>query len=292
MGLLNHLFGSTESYAKEMEVDEEFIVKHWKHYLSTVSRKKDLIRYMRTRLEANFQNNLQELKKLLDLELVDISGEEKSGIEIIGDLELIEHPQKVKRVHKLEQCLVYAETKHEYVYGLLHQLHSFLKSQMHIVNKMLSGSVNTETLISHLKLQIELEIEIIKKIEQIETFHSLFLALIKGEHIIKTMDAGEGRLLKKMQKGVGKIFSNEITGGITYDWAMGVFNAIEDKVHELVANNLLDQHPDMDFEFVNRPIFIELVKKVIQNLRPRNVSEQMINVFIHLFREWYNHERD
>ena len=128
MWLLNHLFGSTESYAKEIEVDEESIIKHWKHYVSTVPRKKEIIRYVWTRLEADFQNNLQELKRLLDLELVDISGEEKSEIEIIGDLELIKHSQKVKRVHKLEQCLGYAETKYEYVYRLLHHLHSFLKS--------------------------------------------------------------------------------------------------------------------------------------------------------------------
>ncbi len=292
MGLLNHLFGSAESIAKELETDDESIIKHWKHYLSTVSRKKEIIKYVWTRLEADFQNNIQELKNLLNLELVDISDEGREESELISDIEVIEHSQKVKRVHKLEQCLGYAETKYEYVYRLLHQLHSSLKSQMHIVNKLISGSGNTEKLISHLKLQIELEIEIIKKIEQIETFHSLFLALIKGEHIIRTMDAREGRLLKKMQKGVGKIFSNEITEGITYDWTMTVFNAIEDKVHELVANDLLDQHPDMDFEFVNRPIFVELVREVIQNLRPRKVSEQMINVFVHLFREWYNHERE
>jgi len=55
-----------------------------------------------------------------------------------------------------------------------------------------------------------LEIEIIKKIGQIKTFHSLFLALVKGERIIKTMDSREKRLLKKMQTGVQKIFSSEI----------------------------------------------------------------------------------
>jgi len=73
---------------------------------------------------------------------------------------------------------------------------------------------------------------------------------------------------------------------------MTVFNAIEDKVHELVANDLLDQHPDMDFEFINRPMFVELAAEVIQTLKPRKVSEQMIDVFVNLFREWYNHERE
>ncbi len=81
-------------------------------------------------------------------------------------------------------------------------------------------------------------------------------------------------------------------GGITDRWVVAVFNALEDKVHELVANGLLDQHYDLDFEFVNRPEFIDLVREMIQTLRAREVSEQMINAFVHLFREKYNFERD
>lgn len=107
------------------------------------------------------------------------------------------------------------------------------------------------------------------------------------------MDSREKRLLKKMQKGISKIFSNEINEGITYEWAMAVFNAIEDRVHEGVANGMFPgYHPDIDFEFANRPEFVDLVRESIQTLRKRKVSEQMINVFVHLFREWYNHERD
>ena len=291
MGLLNHLFGSTESVAHEMQLDEEAILRHWKNYLATISKKKDLIE--KIDISRDFQNSLNELIRLLDLELVDISGEEKEESEIIYDLELMEHSKRVKRVYKLEQCLGYAETKFEYVYHLLHQLHSFLKSQMHIVNKLLAGSKNTEKLISQLNQQLELELEIIKKIEQIETFHSLFSALAKGEHIIRTMEAREKRLLKQMQKGISKIFSNKIDSGITYEWSMAVFNAIEDKVHEGVANGMFPgYHPDIDFEFANRPEFVGLVKGTISGLRKRKVSEQMVNVFVYLFREWYNHERD
>jgi hypothetical protein len=291
MKLLNHLFSSTEYVTREIEADEESILKHWKHYIGTISKKKEIIEKLR--LDNNFKTNLQELKKLLELGLVDISREERDESEIISDLEAIEHSQKVKRVHKLEQCLGYAETKYEYVHRLLHQLYAILKIQIHIVLKLQIGSRDTEKLISHLKLQLELEIELLNKIEKIETFHNLFLALIKGEHIIKTMDEREKRLLKKMQKGISKIFFNEINEGITYEWAMTIFNAIEDKVHEGVANGMFPRyHPDIDFEFANRPEFVDFVREGIQSLRKRKVSEQMINVFVHLFREWYNHERD
>ena len=163
---------------------------------------------------------------------------------------------------------------------------------MHIVKTLLIGAKNAEKLISHLKQQLELELEIIKKIEHSmkrETFHDLFLELVKGEHIIRTMDAREKRLLKKMQKGIGKIFSHEITKGITYEWAITVFSEIEDKVREGVANGMFSHlYSDIYFEFVNRPEFVDLAIQTIQTLRKRKVSGQMINVFVHLFREWYN----
>jgi len=294
MGLLNNLFGSTESIesiAIKIKLDDDEIIKIWKEYTKTISKKKVFIEKLN--IDSNFQGNLQELKKLLELELADISNERKEELELISNLEAIEHSLKVKRVHKLERCLGYAETKYEYVYKILHQLNLVLKSQINIVKILLTDSKDTQKLISNIKLQFELELELIKKIEKIETFHNLFLALIKGEHIIRSMDATEKRLLKRMQKGITKIFSNEIIEGITYEWAMTVFNAIEDKVHEGVAKGIFPgYHPDIDFEFANRPEFIDLVREIIQNLKKRKVSEQMVNVFVHLFREWYNHERD
>lgn len=290
MGLLNHLFGSTESIAKEIELDEEEAIRNWKKYLKTISKKKEVIE--RLRVDKNFQSDLQDLKELLELELIDLSNEEKDESELIADLETIKHSQKIKRVQKLEQCLGYAETKYEYVYGLLRQLSSVLQNQLHLVKALQEKSKDIKQLLSHLKLQLELELKVLKQIEEIKTFHNLFLALVKGEHIIRSMDSREKRLLQKMQKGISKIFLNEIKEGVTYEWTMTVFNAIEDKVHEGVANGMFPgYHPDIDFEFANRSEFVELVMETIQGLRKRKVSEQMINAFVHLFREWYNHER-
>lgn len=223
---------------------------------------------------------------------MDFSNEEREESELIADLETIKHSQKIKRVRKLEQCLGYAETKYEHVYGLLRQLSSILQNQLHLVTALKEKSKDIKKITSHLKLQSELELEVLKQIKEIKTFHNLFLALVNGEHIIRSMDSREKRLLKKMQKGISKIFSNEINEGITFEWTMAVFNAIEDKVHEGVANGMFEgYHPDIDFEFVNRPEFVALVMETIQILRKRNVSEQMITAFVHLFREWYNHER-
>ncbi len=292
MNLLKRHFSSTETISKEAELDDESILKIWKDYITTIPKKKEIIE--RLKLDFNLQNELKELKKLLSLELTDISDEEKTESELILDLEALEHSQKIKRVHRLEQCLGYIETKHEYVDKLLHHLHSILKSQMHIVNKLLDGSKHAERLISHLKSQFELELEIIKKIEQIKSFHDLFLAIIKGEHIINRMDATEKRMLKKMQNQISGIFSGEINEGMVYEWAIEVYNQVQDIVenHEVIMEKGYYPGANVDFEFVNRSEFVDIVKETIKNIRRKEVSDKMINAFVPLFREWYNHCRD
>ena len=116
MGLLNRLFGSTESIAIEIKEGEEFIIKHWKDYLATIPKKKKIINKLS--LGDKFQSNLQELEKLLKLELVDISDEEKEELELISDLDAMGHSEKIERVHTLARCLGYAATKYKYAPSL------------------------------------------------------------------------------------------------------------------------------------------------------------------------------
>lgn len=295
MGILNRLFGSAESVAKEIELDDEAILKIWKKYRETEIKKIAII--YRLKVYSNFEEDLQELKILLESELVDISDEEKEEAELISDLEAMEQYKTIVRVHKLEQCLGYAETKYEYAHSLLHHLYSVLKSQMHIVQKLIAGSKDAKRyvlnlrLISHLQSQMNIEKEIITKIEGIKDFHSLFLALARGEHIIRVLDTGRKRMLRLMSKRMNAIFSQELTEGITFKWADGVASSLDDKIHEWMNKFIAESYDYIDFEYVNRPEFVVLVRETIQRLRPRKVSDRMIDVFVHLFREWYNHER-
>ncbi|MBI2103037.1 hypothetical protein HYT55_04310 [Candidatus Woesearchaeota archaeon] len=133
MGLLNHLFRSAEATAREIEVDDKAIVRVWKEYLLLLPFKKDLI------LRKGFGSgeDLNRVKKQLTLELTDLSRERKTESQLISDLEAIEHSRKVKRVQRLEHCLGYARTKHEYVYQLLRHLHSILQTEMNLVRRSL-----------------------------------------------------------------------------------------------------------------------------------------------------------
>jgi len=285
MGLLNKFFGSAESLAKEIVSDDEAILKVWKDYLETIPKKKAIIEKLS--LNIRLTVDLEELRLLLITELTDIEKEEKEEKELISDLEKIEHSEKIKSVHKLERGLAYAESKYEYVYELLNHIHSILKSQKHIVEKiktnsgLLGNQQNAEKLISHLKQQLELEMETIKKIEQIPTFHNLFLALLKGEHAIKILNSREKRISTRM-------LNQQVVDGITDKWINAVEAAIRDKVHEMIAEDILNQHCDADFEFINRPEFVEFAREEIKKLKNRDISEQIINAFVHAFRDYYN----
>ena len=147
MGGLNRFFGSTESIVKDTEREDESIIDIWRKYHQTVPRKKTLIEGLS--LDNEFQSNLTELKRILVYEFVDIGNEEKEEAELISDLEAIEHDQRIKRVHRIEQCLRYVGSKYEYVDELLHHLHSILIFQIHITDKLLAGSKDSEKLIAH-----------------------------------------------------------------------------------------------------------------------------------------------
>jgi len=297
MGLLNYFFGSTEANAKEITLDNDTILKIWKEYLETVPAKNAIIGKLHA--DKNLNSSLQELKKLLDLELTDISGEERDEAEILADLEKIEHEERIKKVKRLKQCVGYAKTKYEHVFGLLQHLHSILQAQMNLVAMLLAGSEDAETLISHIKAQVELEQEVIKQVKGIKTFDALFSALAKGEHIIQQMTPREKLLYKRMKK----LFISDVQiTGITSDWAAAVYDAVENRILEITAEMTVPgiDNPDIDFEFVNRPEFIDLVRETIQRLRPeeargtikrvrqKGVSEETINAFVSLFRAWYN----
>ena len=149
-------------------------------------------------------------------------------------------------------------------------------------------------LVPDFNTEFQVEMTIFDKISEIQTFHELFAALVKGEHIIHSMDVSEKKLLRRMQAGMDQVFSKELRSGITYEWAIEVYNAVQDIVtdHEAILANGLDPHSEVDFECVNRPDFVELVRTILQKLKGKQYSDQMILVFVHLFREWYNHGRD
>ncbi|MCX6708979.1 MAG: hypothetical protein NTW67_05030, partial [Candidatus Woesearchaeota archaeon] len=102
---------------------------------------------------------------------------------------------------------------------MLETIHNALTTQLHIIDKLFSTN-DVPGLISHLKSQLAVEQEVLKQIESRETFHELFLTLVKGEHIVSQMDVKEKQLLKRMDLIMKSVFGTERKKGSRYQLAM------------------------------------------------------------------------
>ena len=286
MGLLNRFFKSQEDVAKDLKLRDDEFLRIWQDYHKTVAEKEKLIGSISP---DNFQQLLSQLNRLLELELFDIKGEEKTEEALIGDLQSIEHEKRIERIQKLYDCLCYVESRHKYIYKLLNELHAALTAQLHIVEKLQSPA-DAAALIGHLKSQFEVEKEVLMQIESRETFHELFLALVKGEHIVGKMSAREKQLLRRMEVVMQSVLSDKRKKGTAYKWADRVFKGIKEQIGEYIARHAEDEsgnNPHIDFEYVNHPEFVDFVKQCAAEVGEQP-SEQMVNVFVHVFREWYN----
>ena len=295
MGLLNRFFKSPEDLAKDISLKDDDFLRAWNEYHKTVNEKSVLIEFLS---KDNYPQTIPKLQKLLTLELSEIEGEKKTEKSLIDDLNAIEHDTRIKKVKSLYDRLCYAESKYAYICQLLNELHNALIAQLRIVEQ-LSSAKDIDALISHLKSQSAVEREVIKQIEERETFHGLFLALIKGEHIIGNMNAKEKKLLKRMTVILTENFrirslpEPQRKKGLTYQWADKVYTGIYDQVGEYMARHEEDEpgnNPNIDFVFVNHPEFVDFVRKCAREVG-LDPSEQMINVFVHVFRESYNDKK-
>lgn len=106
--------------------------------------------------------------------------------------------------------------------------------------------------------------------------------------MICRMDACEKRLFEKMQRGMRGVFTSQKEDGITCEWAREMLGSLDDKIAEAVADGHLYGDRFSDFAFVNSDAFIPFVREIAFKVRPKGVSEQMITVFVKLFREWFH----
>ena len=281
MSLLNRLFSSPETLAQRAEEQEKDLRRIWSEYLQTIPEKERLIRQL-----ALDRNVVSRLQQLLTLELVDVKKEVQDEKDLKKNLLALTQDTRIKRVQRLQDCLGYAFSKHQYLFELLLRLYATLKAEATYARKLSTAKQAKFRKLSQL-LNLELQVEkvILTKISSIQTFHELFEALVTGEHIIQRLSAKEKRIARAMSKG--SITEN----GITEQWVNGVCAALEDKVSKVISTGkIIAMNPGLDFEFVNRPEFVGLARHIAIQLRGK-ISEEMLKAFVHTFRQWYNYER-
>ena len=282
MGFFNRFFRSIESTAIESGKDNRDLIKEWQQYVGTVPEKKSIA--------DNFPIDTLRLRELIKIGIELTVSEERDEKEIIRDLKSISHRDTIQRVHRLQQALDYAGSKYKYVYGLLKHIYSILQIELDLANSIEKSG--NKKLAKYLQEQISVELAVLTKINETnkregpDTFTGLFSDLVRGEATIEALDEIAKRQFKKMQK----IFSNEISESITFQWVGKVLDSLEDRIHEAVANDLiLGYHPDIKFEFVNSPMFVDLVRNSIKSLKTKGkISERMISIFVEDFRQGFN----
>lgn len=85
------------------------------------------------------------------------------------------------------------------------------------------------------------------------------------------------------------MFEYALPDSITYRWIDLVMSSLEDKFREYEAEALFGVlHEESDIEFVNHDLFYRAAEDAIMTLRPKQVSERMIDAFVRAFRVWYN----
>ncbi len=284
MTFLNTLFHSPASLAKQAARADDDILAAWREYSGTISAKGKIIRQLPSGFGQRKQL-LQELQRLLKLELIDVHKVEQDEQEVIADLHSLDHSQRIQKIHRLDDTLCYAETKYKYIYHLLMNLYVNLRKEAALCKKLakITQLRPYRKQVELLQAELQVELTIIEKIEARETFHELLLALVKGEEIIEQLTTKEKKIILKMR-------GDNPVGGITDQWVKGIFDALDKEVYELIAHDLMKDHFFAHLEFVNGPHFVEMARKVIEELRGRTVSPELLNAFVHMFREKYNEQ--
>ena len=225
MGFFSIFFKSTGEIAVELNRDNQELMREWRQYISTVPEKKNLAN--------SISIDVVRLNELLKIGLDDSRSEEKKDAEIIKDLRSIKHDQRIARVNRLQEVLDHALSKYRYVYSLLDQIYNALLREYSLARAIAKNNSDIK-LIRHLREQIDLELLIIKKVNEMNrehgpgTFARLFSDLARGEAIIKTLD----RVGRIHFERMSKEYPSE--GSIVDRWVNIVTEAIEDRVNELL----------------------------------------------------------
>lgn len=332
MGTLNRLFGSEESIAIDAKQDKDTILLILQKYTKTISEKEKVIKQLPYQFGERMAplRGLKQLLNLELVDVFTAEKDEDDLILNFQSLEHSRKIKRIKRLEEglkydeLEYRYVYELLRH--LYSILKSEARLLEKLIAVKDLK-----KFKTLISRFSSAIVVEKKIVGKMREVDDFVIGLTDLVNREHIIHKMDSEERELVQVMQKDFTQAFASmrgrmighqvdldkrdkgfNIQGFIRI-WVIDVFNRIEVRVYLGFKDKAFaGLHPFSDLEFVNRPEFILLVKKsfydiarsinmhefslwsrtFFYNPSGKEVSEQMIDVFVHFFREWYNHGRD
>lgn len=304
MGLLNWYFLAPETLAREILKGSITYEKALRDYLATVLPKRDIILVLTV---DNYQQHLSDLKKLLNLELVELGSMESTNERLIANLKAFDHRKEIKRAQRLDACLGYFEMKEQHVHYFLVQLFHTLRSELRVVlllerdaaEHLTAEFGNIGVVLEKLRGLWDVEKALLDQMssrnvggdkEFIDqgsfkrSVVTIFASLVGGEHIIHVMDKKTRLLVRELMPRMRDYGAHK---GDLVDFIEAVKAAVEDHIHDLVESGAELQHLHIDFDVVNRPDFIDVVRQ--KNAEHGNMlTEEQLQVFLLIFRNWYN----
>ncbi len=280
MGILDRFFSTPETLAQALVVDDTKAAQLWNDYLGTTTQKGELIKALRPGDLANFK----KLYALISTELVEIAQVYRTDEEILADLGKIEHAHNLRKASNLENCFIGVERRHEYVFSIMKHLFETLSYELKLARQLSRSSAHDEEFINRIREFWDVEQKLLKQISGVKQFHSFFLQLVKGEHLIQQLKKQEKRILSLLERS---LHNPDYT--LIGAWGIAVRDGLIAKLEDLMAEGVIEYTPVADFDFVNRPEFVTFVKQTLANVRKKDtVKPETVNAFVHIFREWYN----
>lgn len=138
MGLLNNLFGDRSSIAREIRLDSQKRLQLWQEHLVNYSKRERLSSsFSFANVDAALQNFdglivvLGEIERLIDLDVIDIVGEEKAESEILADLiRLVGHSRDYEQLH---ESVLEEENTQQALLAIFQRIYEVLRAELHAI---------------------------------------------------------------------------------------------------------------------------------------------------------------
>ncbi|GEM_PF-4650828 len=267
-------------------------------YVASALQKRNVILSL---TPANYQQQLPILRRLLQNELVELGEMERTDAELVANLQAFHRDKAIKRAKRLDACLGYAEMKEEHVHYFLIQLYHTLRSEWAAVLLLEKGVGNIAEIIEKLKGLWSVEKALLDQMSKRDangngvfvdagsfkgSVVDLFSKLVRGEHVIHSMDEHMRELVQQLMP---QMREDPVAGtrGRLVDFIENIHQAVKDRINELVASGDELQHEHLDFDVVNRPDFIELVRAKNAE-HSAGLDEDELRAFVLIYRNWFN----
>jgi hypothetical protein len=285
-----HFFADDATRAEELASDGPLLTMSIKQYFASLKEKYEAIDSLR--LGAPLENVLRLVKRPLADELALISGSERKAEEIVRDLEVTSHHQRLKDLEYLRLTLDHTASQERYAYQLVRQLHTLLVEEAHTV-RALEKTFDNPALRQALIDAVEREARIAGELRKMKNFDELYKSLALGARRKHELDDQEWRIAEDIFNRMNDTQTAEgcrlepTAQHDTAELTAHCFNNLDIVAMNAAANGLIGQHPHALFEYVNSDFFEQFVKREARNSFPR-ISNAELRVFIYIFREFYN----